>query len=220
MFQDTIVPGFCRALRKLAGDHRQKATTPMTLQAYSNLLDQLTFPFNAIVILAWKRAARIMDILEVRHGGLFHGILHSELLQSISSRGLHPVILECPFDKVGRFGLFDTHQLALTSKELRILAPLISSAKPTNPPRDRPLMFPQVSTELVSQAIAKHAPSLTSRSIRRGALQTLIAEGFPLQWCILLSLHKSFNGAMRYVECPDAQTTSKMIQMQFPLSKI
>ena len=80
--QDDMLPFFVRALQRLAGVHRVHSSVPLTKEAYTLLISKLTFPFNAIVALAWRRAARVADILEMRQGGIWTGLINEALMQA------------------------------------------------------------------------------------------------------------------------------------------
>ena len=146
----STLQAFTRALRKLSGEHRNFPTPPMTHQHFIQICSQLPSPYNMIVILCWHRAGRIMDILETRQGGLWRGMLDPTTQHSIPPH-LTPLILEEPWDKVGWAGLSNSTQILVSSLELATLTPIISLNPPSTPPRMRPLLFPGITTPMMSQ---------------------------------------------------------------------
>lgn len=206
------IKNFTKALRRISGDHKEFTTTPMTREEMNTLISLLPPPFDAIITLAWRKAARIQDILETRVGGLWIGVL--DPTDNPPTSKTIPILLESPWDKVSWMGRTNVSQLLLSAKEFQIIQAFISPHPPSTPPRFRPLLFPEITTTHVREEIKRILPHLSTRSIRRGALQTLVSEGVPLDQCRLLSFHRSLDGLMRYVERPDRKTTNKMIEMQ------
>lgn len=213
-----MVVAFCRALRKLEGEHRTKATTPLTVELYCFLRDVLHPPFDAMLVLGWRRSGRIQDVLELREGGLWLGLINEAAVEAeriLAQADMVPVVLEQPFDKAAWAGIFYATQIALEPCEVDILKPYLGTAPPASAPRHRPLMFPGQTTAAFTAALRRVLPvQFSSRSIRRGALQTLIGNGVPLHSCMLLSLHRSTDGILNYVEKPDVDTVRTMLQMQ------
>ncbi len=207
------VRNFTRAVRRLEGTHKATNTPAMLRDTYRKMILEISSPVNAVIVLAWHRAGRIKDILETRTGGLWKGLLDPNTFSLIPPH-LIPLLLEEPWDKVGWAGLTNVTQILVDMTELTILAPFISHTPPILPPRHRPLLFPNISSPLISKRIAALAPGLTSRSIRRGVLKRLLEQGVPLESCILLSLHRSVDGATKYIERPDLSTASTLVKMQ------
>jgi len=75
-------------------------------------------------------------------------------------------------------------------------------------------MFTSITTALFSQELQRIIPSLSSRSIRRGALQSLTAKGIPHSDSKMLSHHRSMEGLMRYVDSPDHDTLALLLELQ------
>lgn len=208
-----LIRAFTKAIRRLSGDHRYKATTPITTEQITDLIRTLPTPHNAIVLIAWKRAGRVRDVLETREGGLW---LEPKITPTPGEQR-RVVMLEEPFDKVSWAGLKDHTPILIEDTLLPILTPFLSQNAPETPPRLRPLLWPHITTESITRAIQKLHPDLSSRSIRRGALQTLIQKGFTLENCQLLSHHHTLDGLMKYLETTDSHTFQTLLKMQTSL---
>lgn len=207
-----MVRGFSRAIRRLQGDHRFKTTPPMDQMEMKELIENVPPPLNAIILLAWRRAGRVRDILETREGGLWRA--QGGLTETHMATDFTLLILEESFDKVSWAGLSDHTPLLIENPLMHILLPFISKHPPTTPPRSRPLMFPRITTDQITHIIKTIHPHLSSRSIRRGALQTLIQKGFTLNECRMLSHHHSLEGLMRYLETTDQTSQETLLMMQ------
>jgi len=208
-----LIRAFTKAIRRLSGDHRSKTTTPITSEQITDLIHSLPTPHNAIILIAWKRAGRVRDVLETREGGLW---LVPEVIPTQGEKK-RVVMLEEPFDKVSWAGLKDHTPILIEDTLLPLLTPYLSQKAPETPPRMRPLLWPHITTEKITRMIQKLHPDLSSRSIRRGALQTLIQKGFTLENCQLLSHHHTLDGLMKYLETTDSHTFQTLLKMQASL---
>lgn len=205
-----LIRGFVKAIKRLSGDHRYKPTTPVTHSEITQMIRSLPTPHNAIVLVAWKRAGRVRDVLETRVGGLWL----APKTQLDAGNEMIVVMLEEPFDKVSWAGLKDHTPLLIEHTLFPIISPFVTNKPPDTPPRLRPLIWPQMTTEKITRALQTTHPHLSSRSIRRGALQTLIQNGFTLDNCRLLSHHHTLDGLMKYLETTDTHTFATLVKMQ------
>lgn len=205
-----LIHGFTKSIRRLQGDHRTHPTDPMTHEEMKDIILTASFPINTIILLAWKRAGRVKDILELRRGGVWTDFP----LHTLTDIQRVPVNMEIPFDKVRWAGMTEFLPLLIEREFFPLLLPFLSFSPPTSPPRERPLLFAGILTSHVTREIQKSNKNLSSRSIRRGTLQHLIQRGFTTQECTQLSLHRSLDGFMRYVQRPDNATLSTLTKIQ------
>ena len=158
-----------------------------------------------VVVLAWRRMARIADVLETRVGGLW---IHTERGSGIE------LWFEQPFAKTAAAGSWDRLLIHLSAAEWTKISTVVRIERepPTIPPPQRPLMFPGVKTPDVAAALAQHFGRRPgAHALRRSAMRTALESGLPLPQVVLLSLHASVEGALAYILRPDVPTADAMV---------
>ena len=210
VFAHPAVRRFRQRMMALRGRHRQAFRPVICVSEYRHVMQDAMVPavLRAVVLLSWRRAARVADILESRQGGLW-----------VPDDGDTPpgsLWFEQPFSKTQAAGSWDRLLIAVEPLE-RVLLDSIAAVAPRPPlipPQQRPLMFPTVSTRLVAEALAfSLGRRVGAHSLRRSALVTAIQAGIPLAEAVLLSLHSSVSSAAAYVLRPDTQTANSMARV-------
>ena len=205
--QPPAVRLFIKRIMALRGSHRQ-AFRPALLSADVTAFlatEEVPLALRVVVCLAWRRAARIADILETRQGGLWTrgGQLadHQE------------VWLEQPFAKMDAAGSFDRVLISLSLSEISLvqrLIPLLSDQPPLLPPHRRHRLFPAVTTAMVASHLDEFfGRRVGAHSVRRGAMRSLLEACVSLPEVMLLSLHRSTVGAVAYTMAPDAAIAAR-----------
>ena len=115
-----MVVAFSARIGELRGNHVSGTPAVILQEEYLLLLSTVTDPLlRALIILAWKRMARVADILEVRHQGLWLG------------PSANQVWVESPFSKTGPTGQWDRYLISLTPTEYLALLPYVGTHPPT-----------------------------------------------------------------------------------------
>jgi hypothetical protein len=213
-----LVRLFVKRLMALRGAHRQNFRPTMLAAEYRAVLqsDALPVAVKALVVLAWRRMARVADILELRVGGLWQAVAAEA---GTLPHGHVPVWVEQPFTKVAQAGAFDRVLVALDPLEERIVCAHLAGCggwdpqPPALPPHRRPLLFPSLTTPIVAQylndAVGRR---VGAHALRRSAMRAAIQAGIPLPQAMLLSLHNTMEAATAYVIRPDGDTSARMFQ--------
>lgn len=198
------VAKFRKVLGTLRGRHRQKLQKALLPDQYLVLTRSPLVPLQhkQVIILTWRRIARVADTLETRQGGLW-------LLESLPD-GARELMLEVPWQKTKAAGSFHRLVIHLSPSEVALVRPLISSGPPTSPPQQRPLLFPSVTTATVAASVSRVFEGHAAHTLRRGAFRSALNAGIPLSLCLLLPLHGSEEGAMPYALNPDHETIGRM----------
>jgi hypothetical protein len=207
-FAHPIVKRFRQRMMALRGRHRQAFRPTICVSEYHTVIADITVPasIRAVILLAWRRAARVADILETRCGGLWVPERGPEALADT-------LWLEQPFAKTQQTGSWDRLLISITMAERAILDSLnlICPLAPQTPPQRRPLMFPHILTSSVAEALAGSlGRKVGAHSLRRSALLTAVEAGVPLAEAVLLSLHSSVASAAAYVLRPDLHVAATM----------
>ena len=206
VFTDPAVRRFRHRLLTIKGKHRLAYRPTMCVQEYRLALACPTSPLRVRVVflLAWRRAARVADILETRVGGLW---LHNPGVPA--SPEAIPVWHEQPYSKTEAAGSWDRILISLDQIEFALLTSFspLPTCPPVLPPPYRPLLFPGLTTREVALSLADalgRRPG--AHALRRSALLTAVEAGIPLAEATLISLHSSTTSAAAYVLRPDLPT--------------
>jgi integrase len=207
VFSHAVVKRFRQRMLALRGRHRQAFRPTVCVTEYKSVLADESIPplLRAVILLAWRRAARVADILETRCGGLWEPQSPEQALETLW--------FEQPFSKTQQAGSWDRLLISVTPAERSLLdrLALISPTPPTLPPQRRPLMFHQVFTSGIAEALARSlGRRVGAHSLRRSALLTAVEAGVPLAEAVLLSLHSSVASAAAYVLRPDVHVAATM----------
>lgn len=199
------VAKFRKTLGILRGRHRQKLQRALLPDQYAAITHSSLIPLlhKQIIILTWRRVARVADTLETRQGGLW-------LLERLPD-GAQELMLEVPWQKTQAAGSFHRLAIYLSAFEITLIRPLVSPSPPSTPPHQRPLLFPRVTTAEVAASVGLVFKGHAAHTLRRGAFRAALNAGIPLPLCLLLSLHGSEEGAMPYALNPDHETIGKMV---------
>lgn len=195
---EAVAKKFMRRLMEFRGIHRAGPRPVIGINEYRQLLALLPQPIRAVVALCWRRMARVADILEVRLGGLW----------SVADGSIW---IEVPWAKQEVAGSFERLALSFDAFDLPAVKPHMSSAPPTLPPHRRPVMFPEVTTTKVADAIEAVLGRRTgAHTLRRSAMRAAISAGVPLPVLVLLSLHASPDTVLGYVGSADEASAGLM----------
>lgn len=190
---DPRIHAFRRAIRRLSVSNvPHRRAPPLSPETFDTLLLTLSPRLRPVVLLAYRLAARVGDILSLRADALS--------IAAILPKETHFRVAR-PLSKTEPFGLPRSQLLVATPKEAQILFPLCSPRQTDSHPLSSPLMFPGITTEMVARALSKTG-CYTAHSLRRGALQTLAAQELPEQDIRLLSLHRSPEALAKYLAVP------------------
>ena len=188
------------ALAQLRGLHAAGTPSVILVAEYRCVLGVLKEArMRCLVVVCWRRMARVADALEVRMGGLWPG---PEALQ---------VWVEGPWSKTAPGGAWDRFLVTVEVGEWVHLAPFLATVAPITSPLRRPLLFAGVRTVDVADALFEAlGRRVGAHTLRRSALTASLSAGVPLAAAILLSGHASEKGAAPYVLSPDAGTAATM----------
>ena len=210
VFVHPVVKRFRQRMMALRGRHRQAFRPTVCVSEYHSVLADESVPplIRVIVLLAWRRAARVADILETRCGGLW--------IPQGPDCVPETIWFEQPFSKTQQAGSWDRLLIATVPGELELLnrMSLLSPTAPLLPPQRRSLMFPNVTTAMVAEALAQSlGRRVGAHSLRRSALLTAVEAGVPLAEAVLISLHTSVASAAAYVLRPDLSVAATMARV-------
>lgn len=205
------------AMRRLDGPPPLiKGATPMTLAEYHLLRDSPgPLPCRQLLAIAWLRAARTSDVLRMRAGGLWVPRPAT-------------MALELGQEKARRLGIPGYVVVHLPAAELALLRPLLQdpttgdppTAPPTVPPAQRRPLIPLTYAAFYA-FVRAHRPegsTVTPHSLRKGAVQRMIAAGLPLRQVALLTQHRSVPGLLAYVSNLDRTTQRALMRASRAIS--
>jgi hypothetical protein len=190
---------FLRRAMMMEGALRATARPALAIPEYLSIIADTALPaaLRSVATIAWRRMARVGDILELRVGDLYQDGGEFWLLQT--------------FHKSEALGAYDRLALVFSSDELTLLEGRIANGPPTTPSMQRPLMFPGITTANVADMVERHMGArLGAHAFRRGAMRAAVDSGVPLVQAMLLSLHRDSSTALGYVLYPDAAATAAM----------
>lgn len=175
----------------------------MSFDQYKRARTSLPNKLKQVLVLAWTRAARIADILELRVGGLWvikDNVIGLECGPAKNHNRVPHIVIRLPLE------------------DHRLLLPLLATSAPSTPPLARPPLFTDITTAHMTAALKRIHPRLSAHSIRHGAIDFLTHKGFSLDMISQLSLHRSRGGIMAYVGMPPPMTCSSLCNMSFALA--
>lgn len=195
-----LVVAFAARVREVRGDHVAGTPAVILRDDYFRLLEMIVDPrLRAMLVIAWRRMARIADVLEIRHHGLWLGPSSEQIW------------IEAPFSKTNATGQWDRYLIVVSPRELLALLPYTQRYPPSTPPLRRPLLFAGITTRLMADTLsALVGRKVGAHTLRRSALTAAIEAGVPVPTAILLSGHTSPQGAAPYILTPDLVTASGM----------
>lgn len=173
--------------------------TPATLEDVVHLVRTATPTTAAVVALAWLRAGRMGDILNLRQGGLW-------------AKEDGTVAVEQPPTKALRAdGSPDIILIAIPPWAEPVLRPLVAEARPRSRPLDRPPLF-TATREGIVREIRKLLPlrGLTAHSFRKGAVARLTASGADLEDVRIMTRHRTREALAHYTGMVPAEAARKM----------
>ena len=195
-----LVVAFAARVREVRGDHVAGTPAVILRDDYFKLLELIVDPrLRAMLVIAWRRMARIADVLEIRYHGLWLGPSSEQIW------------IEAPFSKTGATGQWDRYLIVVSPRELLALLPYTQRYPPSTPPLRRPLLFAGITTRMMADTLsALVGRKVGAHTLRRSALTAAIEAGVPVPTAILLSGHTSPQGAAPYILTPDLITATGM----------
>lgn len=183
-----LVADYLQALRIAAGPPALiRGATPATFEDVLRVVERAPRQVAQVVALAWLRAARIADVLELRVGGLWRS---GNMLAMEQPPTKHLLARGCP-----RVVLMDYPEWAEG-----VLRDLVSTTAPTTAALARPPMF-SLTREKIVTAIRRADPtrSLTAHSFRKGAIAALARAGASVHDMTALSGHRTREALCSYL---------------------
>jgi integrase len=201
LLRHPMVTAAVEGLRRRAGPPSMvRGAVPLPVAMYRRLRDATTREVQAAIVLMWCAAMRHADVAAMRAGGLWSD---GDMLA-----------VEIAVSKTHQVGLPRGITLAPPALECRILAPWTTAAPPLGRPLARPPLLPAATYPVVAAAIRQHAGGeYTPHSLRKGAVQHMLAHGARVQDIPLLTLHRSLAGLMAYANRADAGTRATVREL-------
>ena len=204
------------AMRRLDGPPPLiRGATPMSLAEYRVLRDSPgPLACRQLLAVAWLRAGRTSDILRMRSEGLW---------------APRPATLgiELGQEKARQLGIPGYLVVHAPPEELALLRPLLLDAAgdiraapcPTPPARRPPLI--NTTYHAFRAFLRAHRPegsTVTPHSLRKGAVQRMVAAGLPLREVALVTQHRSVPGLLAYVSNLDHTTQRALMRASRAIS--
>lgn len=202
--KNVAVALFLKRAMMMEGVLRMSARPALAIAEYYAIIRDERIPqrLRCVCVLAWRRMARVADILELRFGDVWSDADKVWVLQS--------------FHKTAALGAYDRLAIALDSFERDLLGASLCASAPTTPSMQRPLLFDGVRTSQIAAAVETHMSArLGAHSFRRGAMRAALDAGVTMPQAMLLSLHRSEVTALGYVLYPDIPTAAVMTKVSW-----
>lgn len=193
-----LVSDYLRALRVAAGPPPLKrGAQPAQLSDVQEIVERASREVAQVVALAWLRAGRVADVLELRQGALWW-------------EGATRLAMEQPPTKaLLGLGLPRVIHLWPPAWARTVLNPLVGAGPPAGRGLDRPPLF-RVTRQAVAKEIARIRPGLSAHSLRKGAIATLARGGTGIEDIMVLSGHRSREALTHYLGSVPAELTRSM----------
>lgn len=190
-----------RRLAKIHGRGRAKDGGVIGPEEFARYVSDPSLPSDvrAASVIAWRRAARVADVAEVREGGL----ASTGLPVLKGSRMMVEVFVEVVFDKSHPTGTLEKLAFWVTEPEFAHVRPFVTEHLARSHPSTRRLMFPG----LTAAGVGAHLSRIVGRPLgghvfRRSAIQLAIAAGVPSWAIVAVTLHGSREGFLAYARTP------------------
>ena len=167
--------------------------------------DSLPLAIRRVIVLAWERKGRIADVLETREGGV--GAAAEIPADLHVPPGAHLHVLEQPFHKAAPGGSWARVPIVLDDTARAILGEVAPNAPlALTSPMHRPLLFPDITTRDVREALARRLGGTPgAHSVRRGAIRDALSRGMPARSLMRFTLHSSEEALLAYASGPDPE---------------
>lgn len=194
-----VTKDYIKSLSTLAGPPALKrGANPASLDDVRHIVANATMTTARVVAIAWLRAARIADVLELREGALWWsgGMIAIEQpeTKSLLAQGLPRIVMiRCP------------------AWARQVLGPLVTDRPPAGPPLERPAMFTTTRAR-ISAEVRRLLPAkgLSAHSFRKGAVGKMATEDVELEDIAALTGHRSKEGLAAYVGAVPNRTRVSM----------
>ena len=170
--------------------HNQPAATAAHIYEAIQAVPEHDIDTKFMIALQWVTCSRISDILMLRREDLIWDANKNELAMTVKEGKV-----------MGKVDPYTVHTKVTDEYLQRIFRVFLSKVH-----RDKDRIFPftnlprQKRIDRLNNALKVASPTLTSRSVRRGALQTMATEKTPLKTIMQFSGHKSEDTCKRYLD--------------------
>ena len=214
------VSDFLNACKKSWGPPAPvRGATRLPAGVYQKVISdrQVSLDVRQVIALAWVRGGRAADVLAMREQGLWTPgpkDLPADVVAVMATAvaGSAAVAMEFQGVKGYPLGVVDALYVVLPPQELQLVREMLQRTRPTSPPHSRALLFPNVTTAKVAEALARWGP-YSAHSLRKTRIQQWIENGFSIHQVAILSMHRSMESVMAYAARPDDETIKSMLRL-------
>ena len=200
-----LVHQFLRRLLKLEGKGRVSDPPLLSDGDFAAFVASPDVPrvVKAVAIIAWRRAARIADVAELRLSGL---VELPEQMSNVLGESRAEVAYEVAFDKTHPTGTWECLSFYLPVPELEIIRPWVAATRDPSHPATRPLLFPGLTAEAMGLWLTFFfRRPFGGHVFRRSAVRSAVLRGVPAWAIVALTMHSSREGFLCYAGGPSAE---------------